>query len=147
MVLWWFPFKFVSDIPALYSRWRVTKNRNFFNCPLFFFFYYKSKWAQILTASTWNWVILHIFLVFLWNFSFSQLITIMQIRLILKTRKIPFKALPLKLLNQIVLGWSLSGLLSKFYQTTHPPSNMVAITKNRKFFYCLLLLYCKSKGA
>ena len=124
MVLWWFPFKFVSDIPALYSRWRVTKNRNFFNCPLFFFYYYKSKWAQILTASTWNWVILHIFLVFLWNFSFSQLITIMQIRLILKTRKIPFKALPLKLLNQIkpncagmILEWSPFKILSD-----NPPS-------------------------
>jgi hypothetical protein len=32
----------------------VTKNRNFFNCPLLL--YYKSKWAQILTAATWQWV-------------------------------------------------------------------------------------------
>jgi hypothetical protein len=29
----------------------VTKNRYFFNCPLLL--YYKSKWAQILTAATW----------------------------------------------------------------------------------------------
>ena len=33
----------------------VTKNRNFFNCPLLL--YYKSKWAQILTAATWQWQI------------------------------------------------------------------------------------------
>jgi hypothetical protein len=32
----------------------VTKNRHFFNCPLLL--YYKSKWAQILTAATWQWV-------------------------------------------------------------------------------------------
>jgi hypothetical protein len=34
----------------------VTKNRNFFNCPLLL--YYKSKWTQILTAAwaTWQWV-------------------------------------------------------------------------------------------
>jgi hypothetical protein len=30
----------------------VSKNRNFFNCPLLL--YYKSKWAQILTAATWQ---------------------------------------------------------------------------------------------
>jgi hypothetical protein len=32
----------------------VTKNRHFFNCQ--FLLYYKSKWAQILTAATWQWV-------------------------------------------------------------------------------------------
>jgi hypothetical protein len=31
----------------------VTKNRNFFNCPLLL--YYKSKWAQIVTAATLQW--------------------------------------------------------------------------------------------
>jgi hypothetical protein len=30
----------------------VTKNRNFFNCPLLL--YYKSKLAQILIAATWQ---------------------------------------------------------------------------------------------
>jgi hypothetical protein len=40
----------------------VTKNRNFFNCPLLL--YYKSKWAQILTAATLQWVVLHIIRVF-----------------------------------------------------------------------------------
>jgi hypothetical protein len=30
----------------------VTKTRNLFNCPLLL--YYKSKWAQIFTAATWN---------------------------------------------------------------------------------------------
>jgi hypothetical protein len=33
----------------------ITKNRNFFNCPLLL--YYKSKWAQILTAATWQGVV------------------------------------------------------------------------------------------
>jgi hypothetical protein len=41
----------------------------------------KSKWAQILTAATWQGVV--IFRVFLWNFSFSRYISIMQIRHIL----------------------------------------------------------------
>jgi hypothetical protein len=59
----------------------VTKNRHFFNCPLLL--YYKSKWAQIVTAATWQWVVQHIFQVFLWNFSFSRFIQIMQIRHIL----------------------------------------------------------------
>jgi hypothetical protein len=35
----------------------VTKNRNFFNCPLLL--YYKSKWAQIVTAATLQWIVLH----------------------------------------------------------------------------------------
>ena len=39
-----------------------------------------SKWAQNLTAATWQGVV---FRVFLWNFSFSQFIPIMQIRYIL----------------------------------------------------------------
>jgi hypothetical protein len=56
----------------------VTKNSNFFNCPLLL--YYKSKWAQILTAATLQWVVLHIIRIFLWNFSFSRFIQIMQIR-------------------------------------------------------------------
>ena len=30
----------------------ITKNRNFFNCPLLL--YYKSKWAQVITAATWQ---------------------------------------------------------------------------------------------
>jgi hypothetical protein len=30
----------------------ITKNRNLFNCPLLLF--YKLKWAQILTAATWQ---------------------------------------------------------------------------------------------
>jgi hypothetical protein len=55
------------------DNWRkmaaVTKNRNFFNCPLLL--YYKLKWAKILTAATWQWVDLQIFRVFLWNFSCS----------------------------------------------------------------------------
>ena len=44
--LWQFhpPFKMAA----------VTINRHFFNCPLLL--YYKSKWAQILTAATWQWV-------------------------------------------------------------------------------------------
>jgi hypothetical protein len=33
----------------------VTKNRNFFSCQ--FLLYYKSKWTQILTAATWQWVV------------------------------------------------------------------------------------------
>jgi hypothetical protein len=33
-----------------------TKNRNFFNCPLLL--YYQPNWAQILTAATWQWVVL-----------------------------------------------------------------------------------------
>jgi hypothetical protein len=40
-------FKFKMDV--------VTKNKNFFNCPLLH--YYKSKWAQIFTAATWKWVV------------------------------------------------------------------------------------------
>jgi hypothetical protein len=59
----------------------VTKIRNFFNWPLLL--YYKSKLAQILTAATLQWVVLHIIRVFLWNFSFSRFIQIMQIRHIL----------------------------------------------------------------
>jgi hypothetical protein len=58
-----------------------TKNRNFFNCPLLL--YYKSKWAQILTAATLQRVVLHIIRVFLLNFSFSRFIQIMQSRHIL----------------------------------------------------------------
>jgi hypothetical protein len=33
----------------------VTKNRNFFSCPLLL--YCKSKWTQIVTAATWQWVV------------------------------------------------------------------------------------------
>jgi hypothetical protein len=33
----------------------VTKNRNFFSCQ--FLLYYKSKWTQILTAATCQWVV------------------------------------------------------------------------------------------
>lgn len=33
----------------------VTKNRKVFNCS--FLFYEKSKWAHILTAPTWHWVV------------------------------------------------------------------------------------------
>jgi hypothetical protein len=33
----------------------VAKNINFFSCQ--FLLYYKSKWTQILTAATWQWVV------------------------------------------------------------------------------------------
>ena len=48
MVPGWVPFKFVSDSPALHSRWPlllVTKNRNFFKWPKLL--YFKPECAQI----------------------------------------------------------------------------------------------------
>jgi hypothetical protein len=33
----------------------VTENKNFFSCQ--FVLYYKSKWTQMLTAATWQWVV------------------------------------------------------------------------------------------
>jgi hypothetical protein len=42
----------VSDSPPSIQDAAVTKDKNFFNCPLLL--YYKSKWAQILTAATWQ---------------------------------------------------------------------------------------------
>ena len=42
MVPGWVPFKIVSDSPCpLFKMAAVTKNRNFFNCPLLL--YYKPK--------------------------------------------------------------------------------------------------------
>ena len=48
----------------LYKMAAVTKSRNFFNCPLLL--YFKSKWAQILTAAAWHWVVQHTFLYLCW---------------------------------------------------------------------------------
>jgi hypothetical protein len=61
------PFQnFVRQPCPPFKMAAVTKNRNFFNCPLLL--YYKSKWTQIFTAATWK---------------FSRFIPIMQIRHIL----------------------------------------------------------------
>ena len=79
---WVDPFQnYVRQPRPPFKMAAVTKNRNFFNCPLLL--YYKSKWAQIVTAATLQWVVLHLIRVFLWNFSFSRFIQIMQIRHIL----------------------------------------------------------------
>ena len=46
------PFQnYISQSCPPFKMAVVAKNRNFFNCPLLL--YYKSKWAQILTAATW----------------------------------------------------------------------------------------------
>ena len=78
--IWVGPFQNYVWQPCLpFKMAAVTKNRNFFNCPLLL--YYKSKWDQILMqlhCSEYI-VVLHIIRVFLWNFSFSRFIQIMQI--------------------------------------------------------------------
>ena len=52
---WVCPFQNCVRQPHLpFKMAAVTKNRNFFNCPLLL--YYKSKWAQILYTATWQWV-------------------------------------------------------------------------------------------
>ena len=43
-------FNCVRQLHPPFKMAAVTKNRNFFNCPLLL--YYKSKWAQIVTAAT-----------------------------------------------------------------------------------------------
>ena len=45
---------FCSDRPP-FKMAAVTKNRNFFNCPLLL--QYKSKRAHVLTAATWQGVV------------------------------------------------------------------------------------------
>ena len=50
-------------------------------------------------------------------------------------------------LNQTWQEWSLGGPLSKLCMTAHPPFKMDAVTKNRNFFNCPLLLYYISKWA
>jgi hypothetical protein len=50
----------------------VTNNINFLNCPLLL--YYKSKWPQILTEATRQWLVCHIFPVFLLNIVVSRFI-------------------------------------------------------------------------
>jgi hypothetical protein len=43
-------------------------------------------------------------------------------------------------INQTWQGWSLGGSLSKLCPTARPPFKMAAVTKNRNFFNCPLLL-------
>jgi hypothetical protein len=55
MVLGWVPFKIVSDSPALHSRWLLLlkiKISSIVHCCFSI-----PKWAQILTAATWQWVV------------------------------------------------------------------------------------------
>jgi hypothetical protein len=53
MVPGWFPLKkkFLQPCPP-FKMAVVTKNRNFFNCPLLL--YYKQNLTQILAAATWQ---------------------------------------------------------------------------------------------
>ena len=47
-------------------------------------------------------------------------------------------------LSQTWQGWSLDGSLSHYVRQSCPPFKMAAVTKNRNFFNCPLLLYYKS---
>ena len=94
----------------------VTKNRNFFNCPLLL--YYKSKWAQIFTAATWKWVVIIYSRFFCEIFLSADLYRLCKLGIFWS--KITFKSFPLKPLNQIkpnlagmVLGWV---TFSNFYK-------------------------------
>jgi hypothetical protein len=73
---------FYQNMPNLHNRYksaeRTISQKRPFHCPSLLS--YKSKWAQILTAATWQWVVLHIYRAFLWNFLISRFISIMQIR-------------------------------------------------------------------
>ena len=73
----------------------------------------KSKWAQILTVTKWQWVGQHIFQVFLWNSVFQSIHTVYAY----------FKALggkiTLKSSEKFELKWSLIGPLKMICDT--PP--------------------------
>ena len=118
----------------------VTKNRNFFNWKLLL--YYKSKWAQFLTAASTSMSSLNMFRVFLWNLSFCRLIPIMQIRYILI--KDHFFKSSLKQLKKIKPNLAGMVLMWSFNIMSDSPdlySRWLMLQKNRN---CLLMLYYKS---
>jgi hypothetical protein len=80
---WMLPFQYcVRQLRSPFKMAAITKkNWDFYNCLLLL--YYMLKWAQISTVIAWQWVVKHILPVFLWNFSFSRFILIIQIRYIL----------------------------------------------------------------
>ena len=101
IVIGWFLFQIVSSSPTLHSRWWTLLKIEIsliFNCLLLL--YHKSKWAQILTAATWNWVVQHIFLLF------------QEIHAYYEEEKNHTK--PAK---KFELKWSLVGHLSKLFVT------------------------------
>jgi hypothetical protein len=103
-----------------FKKFAVAKNRNFFSYQ--FLLYYTSKWNQILTAATWQWVVYHTLWVFLWDF-FSQFIPLRNIR----RKKITSKSVAQK----FELKWSFGGPLSKLCATPHFLSTLNAKLKTR----------------
>ena len=65
MVLGWSPFNSVSDSPALHSKWLLLLKIEMSLVVNFSFI--TNHWTQILTAAIWQWVVEHIFWVFLWD--------------------------------------------------------------------------------
>jgi hypothetical protein len=111
-----------------FKKFAVAKNRNFFSYQ--FLLYYTSKWNQILTAATWQWVVYHTLWVFLWDF-FSQFIPFRNIR----RKKITSKSVAQK----FELKWSFGGPLSKLCATTPPFSiNFECQIKNQVSDYRIL---------
>ena len=100
----------------------VTKNRNFFNCLLLL--YCKSKWAQILTAATWHWVVQHIM-----HFFPADLY---QLGILWIKNHIKFST------QKFELKWSLVGELSKLFVTLPYSINFRSKIENQISDYRLL---------
>ena len=92
----------------------VTKNRNFFNCPLLL--YYKSKWVQILTAS---------------YMAMSSLTYIQG-----------FHVKILLLLNCWTKFGRDGLLVVSFQNCIHQPFQIMAITKKKNYIKFQLLIFC-----
>ena len=96
-------------LPSIQIAPVPVTNKIFFNCP--FLLYYMSKWAQILTAATWQCAVQHILQVFSVIFLSSDLCRLWKLGIFWWS--IMIKSSPLNLLNKIkpylvvnILWWS-----------------------------------------
>ena len=141
MVPVWVPFKIMSDSPALHSRWLLLLRieiSSIVHCCFIINLNEHKYLLQLHGNEQFN-----IYSGFSVQFFFQLIYT--DCANWEYFDKITFKSSPLKPLNQIKPNLAGVGTFQNCVRQTRPPFKMAAVTKNRNFLNCPLLLYYKSK--